>query len=170
MHEFQRKSAGFAPGVLAVSILLGACSTSWGISPTGGINLDNQEFLVGADAWFPFQQDLVNVDLAFAPSLAWYPSVELNEPTFAAYADLATAFPTGARFEPFVRGGLGLSRRSYDGAGRRNNSDTDLRLHLAAGGHIGEPGTDRPWGQVGLALGNGSDLYLAAGYRFIIRR
>ena len=168
------KRASLALGLLTAILISSGCVTPWGIAPVGGFNLDNDELFLGADAWIPIEQDAVDAELVFAPALAWYPFLgsdnvisSVDASLFGAYADVAASFVTQSSFEPFVRGGLGIYRSSVDVSGV---GDTDLKLHLAAGGHFGEPGTNRPFAQIGIALGDGSALYLAGGYRFMVSR
>ncbi|MEZ4414425.1 MAG: hypothetical protein R3E10_01600 [Gemmatimonadota bacterium] len=162
---------------VALAVSLGGCAVGrpWGFAPLGGINVDAEELFVGADAWVPLQQGLGTGELFFVPGFDWYPfagedvaGANYDASRWGVNGDLVWAFD-GSSFAPFVRGGLALSRVSSEVGGGPKVSDTDLAFDMGAGGFFGGSGSgNRPYAQLGVLLGNGSDLYLSAGYRFMV--
>lgn len=170
--------------ILGLGILLIASGSSltgcaagrpWGFSPLAGIDIDAEELFIGGDAWVPLEQSLGAGELFFVPGFEWYPfigqevgGVDLDASLWSANADAVWAF-SGESFAPFVRGGLSLARSSVEVNSAGRDSSTDFALDIGAGGFLGgDPMGSRPFGQVGVLLGDGSRLYLSAGYRLQI--
>ncbi|MCA9739858.1 MAG: hypothetical protein KC645_19685 [Gemmatimonadetes bacterium] len=149
-----------------------AAGRPWGFSPLAGIDVDAEELFVGADAWVPLEQSLGAGELFFVPGFDWYPflgedvgGINLDASLWGVNGDLVWAFG-GDSFAPFVRGGLALRRSSSEVNNLGRETMTDFAFDFGAGGFLGgDPMGSRPFGQVGLLLGDGSSLYLSAGYR-----
>ena len=97
--------------------------TPWELGPLVGVNLDNDELLVGAVARIP----LTSLSITLNPGLEFYPGIE-NGSLFVLNFDLQYQLDAET-VKPYVGAGLSWARFSPDGG----SSSSDVGLNLKGG-------------------------------------
>ena len=131
----------------------------WELGPLLGVNLDNDEILVGAVA----RIDLSSLPIKLNPGLEFYPGAN-DASLFVLNFDVQYVLEAET-VEPYVGGGISWARFSPDGG----SASSDVGLNLKGGLVFNPANRTRPYGEAVLnfADGNGA-LIFKAGVLFTI--
>jgi hypothetical protein len=146
-------------------------SAQFRIGPFLGINFDGSTVFLGGEAQFGVRVS-DNVSLIAAPSLDLY--LFEDNVTFTRI-NLDAVFPFDiSGFEVYGGGGLFLQFTSIDlpgtGCDFIDCSDMDVGVNLRGGTLLGSPESSiRPFVEINIALGDGSDVAARGGVLFQIR-
>ena len=133
--------------------------TAWELGPLLGVNLDNDELLVGAVARIP----LTSLPVSLNPGLEFYPGIE-NGSLFVLNFDVQYELDAET-VKPYVGGGISWARFSPDGG----SSSSDVGLNLKGGLVFNPASRTRPYGEAVLNFANGNEaLIFKAGLLFTI--
>ena len=133
--------------------------TPWELGPLVGVNLDNDELLVGAVARIP----LTSLSTTLNPGLEFYPGIE-NGSLFVLNFDLQYQLDAET-VKPYVGGGLSWARFSPDGG----SSSSDVGLNLKGGLVFNPASRTRPYGEAVVNFASGDEaLIFRAGVLFTI--
>lgn len=150
------------------------------VGPQIGINFGPEEIYFGAEAWIPLAGVQVGENtLILAPAFQFYPfiggesvgEVSVDASLWGFSVDAMLPFDMDGNATPFVKGGISVLRASASssvGGIDASASDTDAFLNLAAGSLFGPPDAGKFYGQVGVLIGNSSEVYLQGGYQFMV--
>ena len=136
----------------------------WEIGPHLGVNLDNDEFLVGAAARF----HLESLPITLNPGLEFYPGLDdaggRSRSLFVLNFDVQYQLEA-ASVEPYVGGGISWARLSTEG--RAGTSDLDLNVK---GGLLFNPANrTQPYVEAALNFADGNaSLIFRGGLLFTI--
>ena len=151
------------------------------VGPLVGINFEFEEVFFGVEAWIPLESVQVGDNtLVIAPTFRLFPfiggesagSVDIDSSLWSVGGDAVLPFDMGGNATPFVRGGIVVQRFSSTISGLESvegsGSSTKARLHLAGGSTFGPPDGGKFNAQVGVLIGDGSQVYLQGGYQIPI--
>ncbi len=127
--------------------------TPWELGPLVGVNLENDELLVGAVARIP----LTSLSITLNPGLEFYPGIE-NESLFVLNFDLQYQLDAET-VKPYVGGGLSWARSSPDGG----SSSSDVGLNLKGGLVFNPASRTRPYGEAVVNFGGGRESLIFRG-------
>ena len=123
----------------------------------GGYDVDAEEFLIGAGVEF----SVAGLPLTFAPGFDYYPG--LAGASFFVM-DFDVHYPIQAKgINPYVGGGMYVSRVSVNLPTLGSISDTNVGLNLKGGASFGTSSKVRPFTEARLRMGNGSTVILKGG-------
>ncbi len=138
--------------------------TQWSLVPHLGLNIDNDELYVGANA----RIELPSAPVTLNPGFDWYPfigSQNVNASLFVIDMDVLYHLKAQS-VEPYVGGGLFWSRSSVNVAGVGGGSATDVGLNLKGGAVFRPLGKLRPFAEGVIAISGGSGFLLKGGFLF----
>lgn len=119
--------------------------TPWGLGPLVGVNLDNDELLVGAVARIP----LTSLPVTLNPGFEFYPGFDPGS-LFVLNFDVQYEL-NAESLEPYVGAGISWARTSNAGT-----SDSDVGLNLKGGLVFNPASRTRPYGEAVLNFASGS--------------
>lgn len=132
--------------------------TPWELGPLVGVNLGNDELLLGAVARIP----LTSLPITLNPGLEFYPGFDPGS-LFVLNFDVQYEL-NAESLEPYVGAGISWARTSNAGT-----SDSDVGLNLKGGLVFNPASRTRPYGEAVLNFANGrEDLIFRAGLLFTI--
>ena len=131
----------------------------WELGPLLGVNLDNDEILVGAVA----RIDLSSLPITLNPGLEFYPGVD-DASLFVLNFDVQYVLEAET-VEPYVGGGISWARSSPDGG----SASSDVGLNLKGGLVFNPANRTRPYGEAVLNFADDREaLIFRAGVLFTI--
>jgi opacity protein-like surface antigen len=147
-----------------------ASQAQWRLGANAGYDVDIKDFLIGVNAQFTIPgAAIAGVPLQFSPGFDFYPGVGSGVTYWI--ADMDAHYPIQARgLNPFIGGGLYMSRASVDAGTLGSISDTNLGLNLMGGAEFGTHETIRPYAEGKFRLGSGSSFIIKGGLSFILGR
>ncbi len=132
--------------------------TPWGLGPLVGVNLDNDELLVGAVARIP----LTSLPVTLNPGFEFYPGFDPGS-LFVLNFDVQYEL-NAESLEPYVGAGISWARISNAGT-----SDSDVGLNLKGGLVFNRRGNAQPYVEAVLNFANGGEaLIFKGGFLFTI--
>ncbi len=142
--------------------------TQWSLVPHLGLNIDNDELYLGANA----RIELPSAPVTLNPGFDWYPFIgSPNVDASLFVIDLDVLYHLKAQsVDPYVGGGLFWSRSSRDVGGLGSVSATDIGLNLKGGAVFRPLGKLRPFAEGVIAISGGSALLLKGGFLFSMGR
>jgi len=126
--------------------------TPWGLGPLVGVNLDNDELLVGAVARIP----LTSLPVTLNPGFEFYPGFDPGS-LFVLNFDVQYEL-NAESLEPYVGAGISWARTSNAG-----NSDSDVGLNLKGGLVFSPESRTRPYVEALLNFGDGRESLIFRG-------
>jgi hypothetical protein len=147
-----------------------ASQAQWRLGTHAGYDVDVKEILIGVNAQFTIPGAAISgVPLQFNPGFDFYPGVGDGVSYWS--ADMDAHYPIQARgFNPFVGGGLYMSRASVDAGTLGSFSDTNMGVNLMGGAEFGNHDVVRPYAEGKLRVGSGSTFIIKGGVSFILGR
>ncbi|MCZ6917122.1 MAG: hypothetical protein O7I93_10125 [Gemmatimonadetes bacterium] len=147
-----------------------AAQAQWRLGTHAGYDVDVADFLIGANAQFTVPGAAISgVPLQFSPGFDFYPGV--GDGVSYWIVDLDAHYPIQARgVQPFVGGGLYMSRASVDAGTLGSFSDTNVGLNLIGGAEFGSHDVIRPYAEGRFRVGSGSTFIIKGGLSFILGR
>lgn len=142
-----------------------SAQAQWALGPHVGLNLDNDEFLLGGTARIP----LASSPIVLNPGIELYPGIDdtgggLSRSRFVLNLDAQYEFDTES-LRPYAGGGISWSRESTD----TQDASTDFALNLKGGLLFNWSGSGTPYAEALLNVFGGSEaLILKAGFLFAI--
>ena len=132
--------------------------TPWELGPLVGVNLDNDELLVGAVARIP----LTSLPVTLNPGFEFYPGFDPGS-LFVLNFDVQYEL-NAESLEPYVGAGISWARISNAGT-----SDSDVGLNLKGGLVFNRRGNAQPYVEAVLNFANGGEaLIFKGGFLFTI--
>jgi len=133
--------------------------TPWELGPLLGVNLDNDELLVGAVSRIP----LTSLPITLNPGLEFYPGIN-NGSLFVLNFDVQYELDAET-VRPYVGAGISWARTSPD----VGTASSDVGLNLKGGLVFNPASRTRPYGEAVLNFASGSEaLIFKAGVLFTI--
>jgi hypothetical protein len=126
--------------------------TPWGLGPLVGVNLDNDELLVGAVARIP----LTSLPITLNPGVEFYPGFDPGS-LFVLNFDVQYEL-NAESLEPYVGAGISWARTSNAG-----NSDSDVGLNLKGGLVFNPESRTRPYVEAALNFGGSRESLIFRG-------
>ena len=139
--------------------------TDWDLGPVLGVNLDNDEFLLGGVA----RIHLSSIPISLNPGIEFYPGMDdtgggLSQSLFVLNFDAQYQLEAET-INPYVGGGISWARVSVDTAG----SDSEIGLNLKGGIVFNRSGNGQPFVEAALNFANGDEaLIFRGGFLFTI--
>ena len=138
--------------------------TPWELGPLLGVNLNNDELLLGAVARIP----LTSLPITLHPGLEFYPGLDdtgggLSRSLFVLNFDVQYQLDAES-VEPYVGGGLSWATLSTEG----QSGSSDLGLNLKGGLVFNPSSSTRPYVEAALNLAGGTELIFGGGLLFTI--
>ena len=142
----------------------------WRLGTHAGYDVDVKELLIGVNAQFTISgAAIAGVPLQFSPGFDFYPGV--GDGVSYWIADVDAHYPIQAQgFNPFVGGGLYMSRASVNAGTFGSFSDTNIGLNLIGGAEFGTHDVIRPYAEGKFRVGSGATFILKGGVSFILGR
>ncbi len=125
--------------------------TPWELGPSVGVNLDNDELLLGAVARIP----LTSLPITLNPGLEFYPGVDGS--LFVVNFDVQYEL-NAESLEPYVGAGISWARTSNAG-----NSNSDVGLNLKGGLVFNPESRTRPYVEALLNFGGSRESLIFRG-------
>ena len=133
--------------------------TPWELGPLLGVNLDNDELLVGAVSRIP----LTSLPITLNPGLEFYPGID-NGSLFVLNFDVQYELDAET-VRPYLGAGISWARRSPD----TGTASSDVGLNLKGGLVFNPASRTRPYGEAVLNFATGDPaLIFKAGVLFTI--
>ncbi len=133
--------------------------TPWELGPLLGVNLDNDELLVGAVSRIP----LTSLPVSLNPGLEFYPGID-GESLFVLNFDVQYELDAET-VRPYVGAGISWARTSPD----VGTASSDVGLNLKGGLVFNPASRTRPYGEAVLNFANSNGaLIFKAGVLFTI--
>ena len=139
--------------------------TVWDLGPTLGVNLDNDELLLGGVARVP----LSSLPITLNPGFEFYPGIDdtgggLSRSLWVMNFDVQYQLEAES-VEPYLGGGLSWSRATTEGQG----GNSDIGLNLKGGFVFNALGSGRPYVEAALNFANSNEsLIFRGGFLFTI--
>ena len=139
--------------------------TAWDLGPQLGVNLDNDELLIGVVSRIP----LSSLPITLNPGFEFYPGIDdtgggMNRTLWVMNFDVQYELEAES-VEPYVGGGLSWARLSTEGA----DSNSDIGLNLKGGFVFNALGSGKPYVEAALNFADGNEgLIFRAGFLFTI--
>ncbi len=125
--------------------------TPWELGPLVGVNLDNDELLLGAVARIP----LTSLPITLNPGLEFYPGVDGS--LFVVNFDVQYEL-NAESLEPYVGAGISWARASNAGT-----SNSDVGLNLKGGLAFNPESRTQPYVEAALNFGGGNESLIFRG-------
>jgi hypothetical protein len=125
----------------------------WELGPLLGVNLDNNELLVGGVA----RIHLASLPISINPGLEFYPGVD-NGSLFVLNFDAQYQLEAET-VKPYVGAGISWTRSSSDGG----SSSSDVGLSLKGGLVFNPASRTRPYGEAVLNFSDGTEALIFRG-------
>ncbi len=126
--------------------------TPWELGPLVGVNLDNDELLLGAVARIP----LTSLPITLNPGFEFYPGFDPGS-LFVVNFDVQYEL-NAESLEPYVGGGISWARASNAGT-----SNSDVGLNLKGGLVFNPESRTRPYVEAALNFGGGNESLIFRG-------
>ncbi len=138
--------------------------TAWDLGPILGVNLDSDEFLIGAVARVP----LSSLPITVNPGFEFYPGEDdrggLNTSRWVVNFDVQYELDAES-VDPYLGGGISWSRLSVDGL----DADSDIGLNVKGGFLFNPIGGGRPYVEAALNFASSDEaLIFRGGFLFTI--
>ena len=131
--------------------------TPWELGPDIGVNLDNDELLLGVLA----RIHLSSIPIALNPGFEFYPSIDSPESLFVLNFDVQYEL-NAQSVDPYIGGGISWARASTAGT-----SSSDAGLNLKGGVLFNPNSNSRPFVEAVLNFSDsGESLIFKAGFLF----
>jgi len=127
--------------------------TPWQLGPEVGVNLDNDELLLGVIA----RIDLSSIPVSLNPGFEFYPAIDSPESLFVLNFDVQYEL-NAESLEPYVGGGISWARASNAGT-----SDSDVGLNLKGGLVFNPESRTRPYVEAALNFAGSSEAMVFRG-------
>jgi hypothetical protein len=142
-----------------VAVPSARAQTQWELGPHLGLNLDNDEFLLGGTARIP----LASAPVVLNPGVEFYPSIATDASLVVLNFDVQYQLEA-ENLEPYVGGGISMARSS---AG--TFSDWDAGLNLKGGFLFNRASAVQPYAEAVLNFAGGREaLIFRGGFLFTI--
>ncbi len=154
---------------LAISAQASDAAAQMRVGPQLGYNLDSEDTLIGADAWFGVSNLSENVQLHFSPSLNYYMDSGENITIARLNLDAKFLYQLSGTVQPYGIAGLGVHYVSLDLPDTLggNSSDTDMGLNIGAGALFMTDSAIQPFTELRIAIHDNTFSELVAGLLFV---
>jgi hypothetical protein len=133
--------------------------TPWQLGPELGVNLENDELLLGVLA----RIHLSSIPISLNPGFEFYPSIDSPESLFVLNFDVQYELDAQS-VNPYVGGGISWARASTAG-----DSDSEAGLNLKGGVVFNRSGNGQPFVEAVLNFAGGNEsLIFKAGLLFTL--
>ena len=132
--------------------------TPWELGPLLGVNLDNDNLLLGAVA----RIHLPSAPITLNPGLELYPGID-DGSLFVVNFDVQYELEA-ASIDPYVGAGISWATRTSD----TRDTNTDFGLNLKGGLLFSLMGSARPYVEAAVNIGGGGALIFRGGFLFTI--